>query len=97
MEGDGPVHDDPFEWKIAVASCDAVSADALTAGMMGFDYTGAGYIWYLHKLGCGNGDPAQMEILGENPDNHRRQFKPHSWYEWQKTWPDERARNILGI
>jgi uncharacterized protein (DUF362 family) len=97
MEGDGPVSGEPLDWKIAIAICDEVAADALAAEMMGFKYTTVGYVWYLHKKGYGNADPEQMEILGENPDNYRRQFKPHSWYDWQQKWPDERVNKILGL
>lgn len=97
MEGDGPVHGDPFEWKIAAASCDAVAADCFISGLMGFDYKGIGYLSYLVRMGFGNGDPEMIELLGDNPEVHRRRFKPHSLYEWQKTWPDERVNRLLEI
>ncbi|UCD08336.1 MAG: DUF362 domain-containing protein [Dehalococcoidales bacterium] len=97
MEGDGPVHGDPVDWKIAIASCDAVAADIYAADLMGFDLLQVGHLWYLQKMGYGEGDIQKMEIVGENPDDHRRKFKPHPWYDWQINWQDERVANLLGI
>jgi hypothetical protein len=64
---------------------------------MGFDLSKVGHLWYLQKMGYGEGDIRKMEIVGENPDNHRRKFKPHPWYDWQIKWKDERVANLLGI
>jgi uncharacterized protein (DUF362 family) len=97
MEGDGPVLGDPVDWKIAIASCDAVAADIFAADLMGFDLSKVGHLWYLQKMGYGEGEIRKMEIVGENPDNHRRKFKPHPWYDWQIKWKDERVANMLGI
>ena len=97
MEGQGPVMGIPVDWGIAVASCDAVAADCLTANLMGFDISNIGYLWYLQKKGYGIGDISQMEIRGENPDRLRRSFKPHSTYSRQTEWHDERIKNLLNI
>ncbi len=97
MEGDGPVNGDAVDWKIAIASCDAVAADIFTADLMGFDLSKVGHLWYLQKMGYGEGDINKMEIVGESPDSHRRKFKPHPWYDWQIKWQDERVANLLGI
>ncbi len=97
MEGEGPVGGTPVDWGIAAASCDAVAADCLVAGLMGFDISDIGYLWYLREKGCGTGDVSQMEIIGENPDSLRRTFKPHSTYSRQKQWRDERINTLLSI
>lgn len=97
MEGDGPLWGQAVDWKIAVASCDAVASDSLTAEMMGFPPESVGYLNYLARKGHGAGDISHMEILGENPENHRRKFKPHSRYEDQRKWHDERVEKYLGI
>jgi len=97
MEGDGPVNGDRVDWKIAIASCDAVAADIFAADLMGFDLSKVGYLWYLQKMGYGEGDIQKMEIVGENPDDHRRKFKPHSWYDWQIKWKDDKIASLLGI
>jgi uncharacterized protein (DUF362 family) len=97
MEGDGPEYGDTVDWRIAVASCDAVAADCLVATLMGFDISDIGYLWYLQKKGYGAGDTSQMEILGENIDKYRMQFKPHSRFAWQKQWRDDRVYNLLDL
>ncbi|MFC2038413.1 DUF362 domain-containing protein, partial [Chloroflexota bacterium] len=97
MEGEGPGDGDPVEWGIAAASCDAVAADCLVAGMMGFDINDIGYFWYLQKMGYGAGDTGQMNIIGENPDKYRRKFKPHSTYTAQKGWRDDRINKLLDL
>ncbi|MFC2020456.1 DUF362 domain-containing protein [Chloroflexota bacterium] len=95
MEGDGPEYGDVVDWGIAVASCDAVAADSLVAGLMGFDISDIGYLWYLQEKGCGVGDTGQMEILGACPEKYRRKFKPHSTHVWQKQWRDDRVNKLL--
>ena len=97
MEGEGPVMGDPVDWGIAVASCDAVAADCLAAGLMGFNINDIGYLWYLQKTGYGVGDTSQMNILGENPEKYRRKYKPHSTYTVQKKWRDDRINKLLNI
>ena len=88
---------DPVDWGIAVASCDAVAADCLAAGLMGFNINDIGYLWYLQKTGYGVGDTSQMNILGENPEKYRRKYKPHSTYTVQKKWRDDRINKLLNI
>lgn len=97
MEGNGPVEGDLVDWKIAIASCDAVAADIFAADLMGFDLSKVGHLWYLQKMGYGEGDIRKMEIVGRNPDNYRRQFKPHPWYEWQIKWQDQKIADLLRI
>jgi uncharacterized protein (DUF362 family) len=97
MEGDGPVYGNVVDWGIAVASCDAVAADCLVCGLMGFDISDIGYLWYLQRKGYGVGDASQMEILGENPAEYRRKFKPHSAFTWQKKWRDDRVNKLLDL
>ena len=97
MEGDGPLWGEAVDWRVAFASCDAVAADSLCADLAGFDPTGVGYLYYLAKKGHGAGSIPEMEILGENPENHRRKFRPHSRFEDQKLWQDERVDRFLGI
>ena len=97
MDGDGPEFGDPVDWRIAVSSSDAVAADCLTAEMMGFNVSDIGYLWYLQKKGFGAGDTGKTDILGENPRQYVRKFKPHSTYEQQRQWRDERVTKLLDI
>ncbi|MBN2239131.1 MAG: DUF362 domain-containing protein [Dehalococcoidales bacterium] len=97
MEGDGPIFGEAVDWRIAVAGCDPVAADCFTTDLMGFSPEEIGYLYYLARKGYGNGSIEDMEIFGENPDDHRRQFKPHPGYRRQKQWADERVNKIIGL
>ncbi|MFC1921435.1 DUF362 domain-containing protein [Chloroflexota bacterium] len=97
MDGEGPGMGDPVDWGIAIASCSAVAADSLAANLMGFDISDIGYLWYLQKMGYGTGDITQMDIIGEDPEQCRRIFKPHSTFAQQKKWQDDRINTLLKI
>ena len=97
MEGDGPVSGKPVEWGVAVASCDTVAADCLAAQLMGFEVSNIGYLWYCQRKGLGVGDMRDMDILGANPKDCYHRFQPHSTYEEQKYWRDEKISKILKI
>jgi uncharacterized protein (DUF362 family) len=97
MEGDGPVSGKAKEWGVAVSSCEPVAADSLAAQLMGFSLLDAGYLWYCRKKGLGVGEMDEMEIVGTNPIDCYRKFRPHSTFEAQKNWQDERINKILGI
>ena len=96
MEGDGPLWGEAVDWKIAAAGTDSVAVDSLVADMMGFPPASVGYLHYLAAKGYGTGDVSRMDIVGENPDNHRRKFRPHSRFEDQRKWYDERVDRYLG-
>ena len=97
MEGDGPVFGDPVDWGVVVASCDTVAADCLAAQLMGFEVSDIGYLWYCQRKGLGVGDMRDMDILGANPKDCYHRFQPHSTYEEQKYWRDEKISKILKI
>ena len=64
---------------------------------MGFKITDAGYLWYCQKKGLGVSEINEMNIIGTNPKDCYRKFRPHSTFEAQKNWRDERINKILGI
>jgi uncharacterized protein (DUF362 family) len=97
MEGDGPIDGGPVDWKVAIASRDPVAADCLTAHLMGFPLTDTGYLWYCVKKGLGAGDLDKMEIVGAQPRDCYRKFKPPPDYDVQKRWRDERVEALLGL
>ncbi|MFC1953091.1 DUF362 domain-containing protein [Chloroflexota bacterium] len=97
MEGDGPVSGAPVDWGIAVASIDPVAADSLAAQLMGFNLSDIGYLTTCMDKGLGIGEISKMEILGEDLENCRCDFHPHSTFRDQKNWRDERIDKILGI
>jgi len=87
MEGDGPGGGDPVDLGVVVASRDVVAADTVMAEIMGFDSKEIGYIYYADKIGLGEGNIENIEVLGERIENVRRKFKPHrNYYESQVNW-----------
>ncbi len=97
MEGEGPGDGDSVDWGTAIASVDPVAADCLAAQLMGFSISDIGYLWYCQEKGLGTGAMGEMSILGEDPENCRRDFRPHSTFQEQKHWRDDRIDKILGI
>lgn len=87
MEGEGPTSGTPVDWRIALASTDALAADTLATHLMGFDPADVGYLHYCYQLGLGEGDPAQIEVAGNvAPADVRRTFGPHPGYRYQRRW-----------
>jgi uncharacterized protein (DUF362 family) len=86
MEGEGPGGGSPVDMKIAVGGTDPVACDAVMAFMMGFEPMDVGYLALAHEHGLGTADLNHIEITGENPIIHRKRFKPHSNYPYQKRW-----------
>ncbi len=65
--GPGPRTMIPEEKDVILASADQVAIDAVAARLMGFDPLSIGYIRMAHEAGLGVGDPAEIEVVGENP------------------------------
>jgi uncharacterized protein (DUF362 family) len=96
MEGNGPTGGDPLPWRIALASTDALSADVVTATMMGFDPDEIGYLHYCKRLGLGAGDLAQIEIVGNTTKaTCARGFRPHDTVHRQRRWHLAQAEQYL--
>jgi uncharacterized protein (DUF362 family) len=87
MEGAGPIDGDPVEWRLALASTDALAVDCLTTHLMGFAPESIGYLAYCRLLQLGIGDVEQIEAIGEVPlTDIRRSFQPHPTYQQQLQW-----------
>ena len=97
MDGDGPEAGDQVQWGVAIASLDPVAADCLAAQLMGFDVSDIGYLWYCYRKGLGAGEIEQMEILGAEPNDCRRRFRPPPTLEAQKCWRDNMVNTLLQI
>ena len=51
---------------VILASADQVAIDAIAAKLMGFDPLSLRYIRLAHEAGLGCGDPAEIEVVGED-------------------------------
>jgi len=73
--GPGPRTMIPVIKDYMLASDDQVAIDAVAAKMMGFDPMTLEYIKVAHDDGLGIGDPRDIEIVGDDPE----QVKRESW------------------
>lgn len=65
-DGPGPRCMVPYEKDIILASSDQVAIDAISAKLMGFDPLKLDFIRLAYEHGLGMGDPAEIEIVGED-------------------------------
>ncbi len=63
--GPGPRTLVPHQKDIILASADQVAIDAVSARMMGFDPMGIDYIAHATERGLGQGNPSEIEIVGD--------------------------------
>jgi len=63
--GAGPRTMDPHRKDVILASSDQVAIDAVSAQMMGFDPNKIQYIAHATERGLGQGDPRQIEVVGQ--------------------------------
>jgi uncharacterized protein (DUF362 family) len=97
MENDGPIRGTAVDWGVVVSGCSPVAADCLAAQLMGFDINDIGYLWYCQKKGLGVSEISAMNIVGDNPKDCYRKFRPHNTFEAQRLWRDERVSKLLGM
>ena len=74
-DGAGPRTMDPVVKNYILASADSVAIDAIAAKMMGFDPMSIPYIRICDNMGLGNGNPDNIEIVGEDISNVNFHFK----------------------
>ena len=86
MEGNGPVAGSPVQFRIAAASAEPVSLDAVVAKALGFDPLEVGYLYHLSDWGFGVIELDRIEVRGLPLESARRLFKPHSSYREQLNW-----------
>jgi uncharacterized protein (DUF362 family) len=77
MEGNGPVGGDPVDARLALASLDPLALDMLTTKLMGFDPGKIMYLTSLARAGMGQGDLANVNVLGTPVEQCQYRFKPH--------------------
>jgi uncharacterized protein (DUF362 family) len=65
-DGAGPRTMVPCVQNVILASGDSLAIDAVAARMMGFDPMSIPFIRMAHERGLGVGDPAEIEVLGED-------------------------------
>ncbi len=64
MIGLGPLHGHAIETGLAIASTDAVAADAVGAKLLGFDSQAVRHLWEAGRMGLGETEVENMEFPG---------------------------------
>jgi uncharacterized protein (DUF362 family) len=85
-DGAGPRLMKPVIKNVILASADQVAIDAIAAKMMGFDPMTIKYIRLAHEQGLGVGDPAEIELVGDDVSGESWGFKvgknSHTFLAW---------------
>jgi len=76
-DGPGPRCMVPLEKNYILAGADQVAIDAIAAKMMGFDPLSLKFIRLAHERGLGVGDPAEIEVVGEDISGVNFHFHGH--------------------
>jgi uncharacterized protein (DUF362 family) len=75
MEGNGPVEGSHIDFGLSLASADALSADIIATGIMGFSVEEIPYIDILREKRA-----PEITVFGVDPSIVSRKVKPHSLY-----------------
>jgi uncharacterized protein (DUF362 family) len=86
MEGNGPVNGTAVEHRVAVASTDWLAAERVAVDLMGFEFAKVGYLTFCAAAGMGKSELSQIEVLGGNPADLARKYRPHDNVEQQYKW-----------
>jgi uncharacterized protein (DUF362 family) len=76
-DGPGPRAMRPKIANLILASNDMVAIDAIAAKLMGIDPMSLKYVRLAHEAGLGVGDPAEIEIVGDDVTGVNLHFSPH--------------------
>jgi uncharacterized protein (DUF362 family) len=87
MEGAGPITGAPVDWRIAMASTDALALDVTALQLMGFRLQDIGYLHHCSTAGLGNYLPGAVRITTSTEIAAlQRCFAPHPTTEQQRQW-----------
>ncbi len=90
MEGKGPIKGSPVFHGFAIASEDAVAADALATHVMGFNPDDVPYLDLAYREGLGNS--RWQNIIGIDPMQVKFPYRPHPLFQRQRKWREAHGR-----
>ncbi len=88
MEGNGPTAGTAVEHGIALAGTDMVAVDRTALDLMGIPLEDVGYLAYCARAGLGQGDPANIRVLGPDPAPFVRKYRLHENIARQMAWKE---------
>ncbi len=86
VEGNGPIHGEPVDHRVAVAGLDWLAADRTAVELMGIDFARIGYLNYCYNAGMGEADINKIEVVGSDLKDHIRQYRLHENIDKQMEW-----------
>ena len=84
MEGKGPIKGSPVFHGFAIASEDAIMADALATHVMGFNGDDVPYLALAYHEGLGNNH--WQNVIGVDPQMVKFPYRPHPLFQRQRKW-----------
>ncbi|MBN2345173.1 MAG: DUF362 domain-containing protein [Candidatus Aminicenantes bacterium] len=90
MEGKGPIKGSPVFHGFAVASEDAVAADALATHVMGFHPDDVPYLELAFRQGLGNN--RWQNVIGVDPQQVKFPYRPHPLFQRQRKHRESHGR-----
>jgi uncharacterized protein (DUF362 family) len=90
MEGKGPIKGSPVFHGFAIASEDAIMADALAAHVMGFSSDDVPYLALANNEGLGNNH--WQNVIGVDPQMVKFPYRPHPLFQRQRKWRETNRR-----
>jgi len=91
MEGKGPIKGSPVFHGFAIASEDAIMADALATHVMGFSDEDVPYLTLANQEGLGNNH--WQNVIGVDPQMVKFPYRPHPLFQRQRKWREMKSRN----
>lgn len=91
MEGNGPTLGTPVEHKVCVVSQDWLAADRVGVELMGINFSNIGYLNHCVSMGLGNADLSTIDVIGENLEEHIKNYKLPDNFDRIISWMKPKA------
>jgi len=86
MEGNGPNSGTPVASRVAIASTDYLAADRVALEVMGINPEWPGYLVYSAKVGLGQYDLRNIDVVGVTVASVQKKYRLHMDIERQLQW-----------
>lgn len=86
MEGNGPNSGTPVASRVAIASTDYLAADRVALEVMGINAEWPGYLVYSAKVGLGQYDLRNIDVVGATVASVQKKYRLHMDIERQLQW-----------
>lgn len=86
MEGNGPNSGTPVPSRVAIASTDYLAADRVALEVMGINPEWPGYLVYSAKVGLGQYDLRNIDVVGVTVASVQKKYRLHMDIERQLQW-----------